>query len=73
MLWKEFRGGKSREFRFQQSHFMPELIDVAHISKRGTSMRVTLLKRVADLIGTKEEKIIGYYRGEERVYIQRME
>ena len=36
-------------------------------------MRVTLPKKVADLIGAKEEKIIGYYRDEKRVYIQLME
>jgi bifunctional DNA-binding transcriptional regulator/antitoxin component of YhaV-PrlF toxin-antitoxin module len=52
---------------------MPELIDVAHISKRGASMRLTLPKKVAELIGAKEEKIIGYYRDGERVYIQLME
>lgn len=52
---------------------MPELIDVAHISKRGASMRLTFPKKVAELIGAKEEKIIGYYRDGERVYIQLME
>ena len=52
---------------------MPELIDVAHISKRGASMRLTIPKKVAELIGAKEEKIIGYYRDGERVYIQLME
>lgn len=52
---------------------MPELIDKAHISKRGASMRVTLPKKVADSIGAKEEKIIGYYRDGKRIYIQMME
>lgn len=51
---------------------MPELLDIAHISKRGSSMRITLPKKVADMIGAKEEKIIGYYRDGERVYIQLM-
>ena len=52
---------------------MPELIDIAHISKRGASMRITLPKKVADLIGAKEEKILGYYKDGDRVHIQLME
>ncbi len=46
---------------------MLTLIDVAHISKRGSSLRATIPKKVQDKLGIREEDIIGYYEENGRI------
>ena len=46
---------------------MPFLIDVAHVSKRGSSLRATIPKKVQDKLGIREEDIIGYYEENGRI------
>jgi len=36
---------------------MPQLLDVSHVSKRGTSLRITLPKRIAEIIFALELRI----------------
>ncbi|MCL4332073.1 MAG: AbrB/MazE/SpoVT family DNA-binding domain-containing protein [Thermoplasmataceae archaeon] len=42
---------------------MPEkkLIDVAHVSGRSGSYRVTIPKRISEILGVKEGDIIAFY------------
>lgn len=40
---------------------MKELIDVSHVSKRGSSLRITIPKKVSDLIDVGEMSIVGFY------------
>jgi hypothetical protein len=40
---------------------MPQLIEVSHTSKRGSSLRVTIPKKVQEKLGIKEEDIVGFY------------
>lgn len=46
---------------------MPFLIDVAHVSKRGSSLRATTPKKVQDKLGISEEEFIGFYEEEGRI------
>lgn len=52
---------------------MQQLIDVSHISKRGTSLRMTLPKKVQERIGVKEEDILGFYEENGKILLRKME
>ena len=49
------------------------LLDVTHASRRGTSLRISLPKKVSDKLGIKPEDIIGFYTDGERVIIKKVE
>ena len=36
---------------------MQQLVDVSHVSKRGSSLRITLSKKVQAILGVKEEEL----------------
>ena len=40
---------------------MSQLIDVSHTSKRGSSLRITIPKKVQEKLDVKEEDIVGFY------------
>jgi len=51
---------------------MPELIDVSHVSKRGSSLRITIPKKVAtelDLVG---EDLVGFYKEGDKIVISKL-
>lgn len=52
---------------------MSQLIDVTHVSKRGTSLRITIPKKVLEKLTVKEEDIIGFYLEGEMVILKKME
>lgn len=52
---------------------MPQLLDVSHTSKRGTSLRITIPKRVQGKLGVKEEDIIGFYEEDGKIILKKME
>lgn len=52
---------------------MPELIDVSHVSRRGSSLRITVPRKVASLLSIKEESIIGFYREGDKVSLSILE
>lgn len=52
---------------------MPQLIDVSHVSKRGSSLRITIPKKVQTILGIKEEDILGYYEEDGKVFLKKME
>jgi len=37
---------------------MPKLADVSHVSKRGSSLRITLPKRIAEILGAGEHEVL---------------
>lgn len=41
---------------------MPQLLDVSHLSKRGTSPRITVPKKVQAILNVKEEDILGFLK-----------
>lgn len=49
---------------------MSELIDVSHISRRGSSLRITVPKKVAEEMKVGPESIIGFYKQDGRLYIK---
>ena len=52
---------------------MPQLLEVSHVSKRGTSLRLTIPKKVQAKLGIKEEDIIGFYEDDGHIFLKRME
>lgn len=48
------------------------LLDVSHVSKRGSSLRITLPKKVSEKLGVNPEDILGYYFDGENVVLEKM-
>ena len=40
---------------------MPQLLDVSHVSTRGSSLRITVPKKVTEMLGIKVHEMIGFY------------
>jgi bifunctional DNA-binding transcriptional regulator/antitoxin component of YhaV-PrlF toxin-antitoxin module len=51
---------------------MPKLADVSHVSKRGSSLRITLPKRIAEILGAGEHEVLGFYEVDGKIVIQKM-
>jgi len=52
---------------------VPKLIAVTKLSTRGTSIRMTLPKEVAELLGVEEGGHIGFYMDGGRVILRKIE
>ena len=52
---------------------MPQLVDVSHVSRRGTSLRITIPKKVQEKLGIKEEDILGYYEEDGEIVLKQMD
>ena len=52
---------------------MQQLVDVSHLSKRGSSLRMTLPKKVQAKLGVKEEDILGFYEEDGKIVLRKME
>ena len=52
---------------------MQQLVDVTHLSKRSSSLRMTLPKKVQGILGVKEEDIIGFYEENGKIVLRKME
>ena len=48
------------------------LVDVAHVSKRGSSLRISIPRKVAESIGVCEGEILGFYSDGERIFVGRI-
>lgn len=48
------------------------LIDVSHVSKRGSSLRITLPKKVSEKLGIEPEDILGYYSDGNVIVLEKM-
>lgn len=52
---------------------MQQLVDVTHLSKRGTSLRMTLPRKVQAILGVEEEDILGFYEENGKIILRKME
>jgi bifunctional DNA-binding transcriptional regulator/antitoxin component of YhaV-PrlF toxin-antitoxin module len=44
------------------------LVDISHVSKRGSSLRITIPRKVSEKLGINPEDILGfYYDGNEMI------
>ena len=50
---------------------MQLLVDVSHLSKRGSSLRMTLPKKVQIKLGVKEEDIVGFYEEDGKIVLKK--
>jgi bifunctional DNA-binding transcriptional regulator/antitoxin component of YhaV-PrlF toxin-antitoxin module len=48
------------------------LIDVAHVSARGSSLRITIPRKVAEISGIKEKDIVGFYQEDGKITVRIM-
>lgn len=48
------------------------LLDVSHVSKRGSSLRITLPRKVTEKLDIKPEDILGFYYDGEAIYLERV-
>lgn len=46
------------------------LMDVAHVSSKGTSFRITIPRKVVKMLDLKDQDIIAFYREGSRVIIE---
>ncbi|MEM0143398.1 MAG: AbrB/MazE/SpoVT family DNA-binding domain-containing protein [Candidatus Parvarchaeum sp.] len=49
-----------------------ELIDITRTSSKGTSLRITLPKRIAEKLSIKEGEFLGFYMEGEKVIVERI-
>ena len=52
---------------------MQKLVDVAHVSKRGSSLRVTIPSKVRMALDLNEEDIVGFYEEDGKIVLRKME
>ena len=52
---------------------MPQLLDVSHVLRRGSSLRITLPKSIREKLGLKEEDIMGFYEDNGSIIIRKIE
>ena len=52
---------------------MPQLLDVSHVSKRGSSLRVTFPKSIREKLGLKEEDIVGFYEEDGKIILKKID
>ena len=48
------------------------LIDVSHTSKRGSSLRITVPKKVVQKLGLEPEHVVGFYLDGEKIVVERI-
>jgi AbrB family looped-hinge helix DNA binding protein len=52
---------------------MPQLLDVAHVSKKGVSMRMTLPRIIRERLKIKDGDILGFYEDNGDIIIKKMD
>ena len=52
---------------------MPQLLDVSHASKRGSSLRITIPKKVQEKLDVKEKDIVGFYKKDGKNILKKMD
>ncbi len=48
------------------------LMDIAHVSRRGSSLRVTLPKKVTQQLSIEPRDIVGFYLEGDRIILEKM-
>lgn len=49
-----------------------QLIDVSHVSKRGSSLRITIPKKAAEVMDLSEGEIVGFFLKDHKIIIERI-
>ena len=49
-----------------------DLVDVTRTSKKGTSLRITLPKRIAERLSIKEGEFLGFYEKDGVIYLKKI-
>lgn len=49
------------------------LIDVSHASKKGSSIRITLPKKVLEILGASQYAIIGFFAEDGRIFLKKLD
>lgn len=47
-----------------------ELIDVAHVSAKGTSYRITVPRKIVAALGLRDEDIVAFYKENGRIIVE---
>ena len=50
-----------------------KLIEVAHVSKRGSSLRISIPRKVAESIGILEGEIVGFYTDGKKIFLEKVD
>lgn len=51
---------------------MQRLLDVAHVSDKGVSTRITVPKIIRERLELKEEDIVGFYEEDGKVFLKKI-
>ena len=49
-----------------------DLLDITRTSKKGTSLRITLPKKIAERLSIKEGEFLGFYEKDGVVYLKKI-
>lgn len=52
---------------------MPQLLEVSHVSKRSSSLVITLPKEIMGKLGVKARDIIGFYEEDGKILLKKIE
>lgn len=52
---------------------MQKLVEVSHASRRGSSIRITLPKKIQEKLCINEGDIIGFYEEGDRIILRRVD
>ena len=52
---------------------MPQLLEVSHVLRRGSSLRITLPKTVREKLGLKEEDILEFYEEDGKIILKKVD
>ena len=51
---------------------MPQLLEVSHISKRESSLRISLPRKAAEILKVKSGDIVGFYDDNGNIVLRKM-
>ena len=49
-----------------------DLLDITRTSKKGTSLRITLPKKIAERLSIKEGEFLGFYEKDGLIYLKKI-
>ncbi|PYB68765.1 transcriptional regulator [Thermoplasma sp. Kam2015] len=68
-----FKNEKILILRLEYLIAVKKLLDVSHVSSRGSSLRITIPKKVIQKLDIKPEDIIGFFEDDGKVTIEKIE
>lgn len=51
---------------------MPKLVEVSRVSRRESSLRITIPKNIQEKLGIKEGDIVGFYEEDWKIFLRKM-